>query len=235
MHSNTRAVHCNIPRSSHAKFVNSLSANRRARLPWRHHWKACIVGAQPTGICKYISSRSPRRFSRLDCHISLYRLKIHPSEYLLDIYNDSMKLFTLSNLWNVFISKLIFTCVLDVDVLCLHSSTIVTSSRVKYLGSNIYIYIKRIKVKYFSNNICIYIYIMNKHVLNKNKILFTISELPKRGPTYSDKWLIHGPNIARTHRHKAWNTPADYPSWELYTRDFHSNKLNAVFSRNVRG
>ena len=54
------------------------NVNRRARLLWRHRWKPCMVGAQPTDSCTKIALRSPWGLPQFNCQISLYRLKTYP-------------------------------------------------------------------------------------------------------------------------------------------------------------
>ena len=69
-----------------------FSANWRAQVPWRHRWKArhCSTGHNPRVNVLNIASRSPSRFPRINCHIPLYRLKIHTWHYFLDIYNHGI-------------------------------------------------------------------------------------------------------------------------------------------------
>ena len=86
----------------------------------------CILGAQTMGKCTRYSVISQLRLFQYKCHTSLCRdLKTYTSDNIL----NSVIISTLSNLWNVFIWMSLFTCVFDMDVPCLHSSTIVTSSR----------------------------------------------------------------------------------------------------------
>ena len=52
------------------------------------------------------------------------------SDNFLDIHNDDINPFTLSNLPEMYSFEMYFTWVFDVVVFCLHSSTIVTLSHV---------------------------------------------------------------------------------------------------------
>ena len=51
------------------------------------------------------------------------------------------------------------------------------------------------------------------------------------------KWLIHEPNAARTISCKAWNSPAEYPSWvaRCDIKGSVSTVLNPIFSKKVQG
>ena len=51
------------------------------------------------------------------------------------------------------------------------------------------------------------------------------------------KWLIHDTNAARTISCKAWNSPAEYPSWVVRCdiKGFVSTVLNPIFSKKVQG
>ena len=68
-------------------------------------------------------------FLRFNCNFSHCKFEIHTSDNLLDKHNDGINRFMLSNSSNVFIWKFFLTYLLDVGVLCVHSSTIVTPSR----------------------------------------------------------------------------------------------------------
>ena len=75
-----------------------ISANRRPRLPWRHHWKAMHCRSTTHGcLCKLDSVTVATGIPRFDCHILLYTLKMHTSDNFLDIHNDGINPFTLSN------------------------------------------------------------------------------------------------------------------------------------------
>ena len=60
-------------------------------------------------------------------YFNLYRLQIHTLDYILNVHNYSIILFTFSNLWNMFVWKLLFMGMLDVSLPCLHLCPIVTS------------------------------------------------------------------------------------------------------------
>ena len=70
---------------------------------------------------------------RFDCHTSLYILRIYTSDNFLDIHNDGINPFMLSNRREMCSHErfFFFTWVLDVVVVYLHSSTIVTSLHVQ--------------------------------------------------------------------------------------------------------
>ena len=89
---------------AHNPRVNVL--NIASRPPWGFPWN------------------SPNLLSYLSC-----RFKIHASDSIANIRNGNMILFTLSNLWNMFIWKSLFTFMFDAGVPSLHSTTIMTSSR----------------------------------------------------------------------------------------------------------
>ena len=72
------------------------------------------------------------------------------------------------------------------------------------------------------------------------KIFSAISKLQTNlfrigGATYWGQVLSPAPSTTETTSHKVWITLAAYPSWEckLDTRQFHDNKFNAVFIKNV--
>ena len=74
-----------------------FSANRRPRLPWRHHWKALHCRSTSHGkLCQLDCIAIARGLSDLIVIVSLYRLKMHTSSNFLDIHNDGINPFTLS-------------------------------------------------------------------------------------------------------------------------------------------
>ena len=91
-----------VPAFYHDRAVCSsgipISANRKLRLPWRHHWKAIHCRSTTHGCsCKLDSVTVATGIPRFDCHILLYRLKMHTSDNSLDIHSDGINPFTLSN------------------------------------------------------------------------------------------------------------------------------------------
>ena len=122
---------------------NPFSPNRRPRLLWRHYWKAvhccdviiekpCIVGGITHGqLCKLDSITIATGIPRFYCYISLCRLKLHTSDNFLYIHNSCINIIhAFKPWWNAITLKFFFTWVLGVVVLCLPSSTILTSSHV---------------------------------------------------------------------------------------------------------
>ena len=83
------------------------SANRRPRLPWRPHWKAVHCRSTTHGwLCKFDRSRSPGGFPD---SIVIFRFTDWTANfrYSLDIHNDGINPFTLSNfvfIWKFFIT-----------------------------------------------------------------------------------------------------------------------------------
>ena len=106
----------------HNGTVSSLwspfSANKRPRLPWRHHWKAMHCSSTALGWwCKLDSITIATWIPRFDCHISLYRLKMNISYNFLDIHNDSIDPFTHSNRREMCsLESFLITWVLDIVV-----------------------------------------------------------------------------------------------------------------------
>ena len=99
------------------------SANRRPRLPW-HHWKALHCRSTSHGkVCQLDCIAIARGLPDLIVIVSLYRLKMHTSS------THAKKNFQVNTAW----MKLYSHCVCPGSYLtwwCLHSSTIMTSSRV---------------------------------------------------------------------------------------------------------
>ena len=112
MESHVNALHSNIPPWCWP------------RLPWRHRLKSVHYPR----VVLNVASRLPRGL-RFEYNIPLGRSQIHTPDNVLNVNNDGITVGNLSNSSNVFVWKLLLTCMFLVEGPCLHSSVIVTPWR----------------------------------------------------------------------------------------------------------